>query len=86
MIEVQAKWVASVLSGKVILPPKEEMLHDVEQHYRLMEENRIPKHHTHRLPLDPVIKVPDHSWVFVSSARFTTLQVFDYLMIVSIWQ
>ena len=59
MIEVQAKWVASVLSGKVILPPKEEMLHDVEQHYRLMEENRIPKHHTHRLPLDPVIKVPE---------------------------
>ncbi|XP_027106488.1 flavin-containing monooxygenase FMO GS-OX5-like [Coffea arabica] len=53
MIEVQAKWVASVLSGKVVLPPKEEMLHDVEQHYRLLEENRIPKHHTHRLPLDP---------------------------------
>ncbi|KAL3516966.1 hypothetical protein ACH5RR_023868 [Cinchona calisaya] len=53
MMELQAKWVASVLSGKVILPSKEEMLADVEQHYRLMEENGIPRHHTHRLPPNP---------------------------------
>lgn len=53
MIEVQARWVAAILSGKVILPSKEEMLADVEQHYRLMEENGVPKHHTHRLPPDP---------------------------------
>ncbi|KAL3536993.1 hypothetical protein ACH5RR_000359 [Cinchona calisaya] len=49
MIELQAKWVASVLSGKTILPSKEEMLSDVEQYYRLMEAKGVPKHHTHTL-------------------------------------
>lgn len=52
MIELQAKWIAGVLSGKVMLPSKEEMLAAVEQHYRLMEENGIPKHHTHTLPFN----------------------------------
>lgn len=54
MIDLQAKWVASVLSGNAILPSEEEMLADVEEHYRLMEENGIPKHHTHSLDLKMV--------------------------------
>ncbi|KAL3536992.1 hypothetical protein ACH5RR_000358 [Cinchona calisaya] len=51
MIDLQAKWVASALSGKVILPSEEEMLADVEQYYQFMEENGVPKHHTHTLDL-----------------------------------
>lgn len=49
MLELQAKWVAKTLSGKVSLPSKEEMMADVEEHYRHMEELGIPKHHTHSL-------------------------------------
>ncbi|KAA8519422.1 hypothetical protein F0562_013703 [Nyssa sinensis] len=49
MIELQSKWIAYVLSGKLLLPSKEEMLADVQQHYCHMEEVGIPKHHTHRL-------------------------------------
>ncbi|XP_059651575.1 flavin-containing monooxygenase FMO GS-OX5-like [Cornus florida] len=49
MVELQSKWIAHVLSGKVSLPSKEEMLADVEQLYRHMEESRIPKHFTHQI-------------------------------------
>lgn len=49
MIYLQAKWVAHVLSGKAILASKEEMLADVRQHYHLMEQNGVPKNHTHIL-------------------------------------
>ncbi|CAI9108542.1 OLC1v1008167C2 [Oldenlandia corymbosa var. corymbosa] len=56
MIELQAKWVAQVLSGKVALPSKEEMLADVELHYLQMEKNGIPKHHTHTIALHSYYK------------------------------
>ncbi|XP_049366609.1 flavin-containing monooxygenase FMO GS-OX5-like [Solanum verrucosum] len=49
MFELQAKWIAQVLSGKVLLPTEEEMLADVEDHNRQLEEAGIPKRHTHRL-------------------------------------
>ncbi|KAK4353987.1 hypothetical protein RND71_026181 [Anisodus tanguticus] len=49
MLELQAKWIAKVLSGKVHLPSEEEMLADVEDHNRQLEEAGIPKRHTHRL-------------------------------------
>lgn len=47
--ELQAKWIAQVLSGKVLLPSEEEMLADVEDHNRQLKESGIPKRHTHRL-------------------------------------
>lgn len=50
--ELQGKWIAQAISGKVHLPPEEEMLADVQQHYRLMEQNGVPKRHTHTLPLN----------------------------------
>lgn len=53
MLELQSKWVAQVLSGKVLLPSEEEMMADVEEHYRQMKENGILKHHTHSL--DPFV-------------------------------
>lgn len=48
-MELQAKWIARVLSGKTILASKLEMLADVQQHYRHMEENGVPKHRMHAL-------------------------------------
>lgn len=56
MIDLQAKWVASVLSGKVSLPSEEDMLADLEQYYRLLEDKGIPKHHTHSLDLNMVVQ------------------------------
>ncbi|GJS44265.1 flavin monooxygenase-like, FAD/NAD(P)-binding domain protein [Tanacetum coccineum] len=47
--ELQSMWIARALSGKVSLPSEKEMLHDVEQIYRQMEEKGIPKSHTHSL-------------------------------------
>ncbi|XP_055810910.1 flavin-containing monooxygenase FMO GS-OX5-like [Solanum dulcamara] len=49
LFELQAKWIAQVLSGNVILPSEEEMLADVEDHNRHLDKAGIPKCHTHRL-------------------------------------
>ncbi|GFY92652.1 hypothetical protein Acr_08g0010480 [Actinidia rufa] len=51
-MELQSKWIAGALSGKLLLPSVEEMLAEVEAHYKQMEENGIPKYHTH--VLDPI--------------------------------
>ncbi|KAL7591358.1 hypothetical protein Lser_V15G31797 [Lactuca serriola] len=47
--ELQSKWIAQALSGKVLLPSEKEMLHDIEQVYIQMEERGIPKSYTHSL-------------------------------------
>ncbi|XP_015882028.3 flavin-containing monooxygenase FMO GS-OX5 isoform X1 [Ziziphus jujuba] len=47
--DLQSKWVARVLSGKVLLPNEEEMAASTEEHYRQMEENGVPKRFTHAL-------------------------------------
>ncbi|XP_023734510.1 flavin-containing monooxygenase FMO GS-OX5 [Lactuca sativa] len=49
MFELQSKWVALALSGKISLPSEDEMLADVHKHYREMEENGNPKRYTHSL-------------------------------------
>jgi hypothetical protein len=49
VIELQAKWVARVLSGKILLPTEEEMMESVKDIYRIMEENALPKHYTHSI-------------------------------------
>ncbi|PWA74737.1 flavin monooxygenase-like, FAD/NAD(P)-binding domain protein [Artemisia annua] len=51
LYELQSKLVSLVLSKKILLPSEDEMLADISQHYREMEENGIPKHHTHSLRL-----------------------------------
>ncbi|XP_073061225.1 flavin-containing monooxygenase FMO GS-OX5-like isoform X1 [Primulina eburnea] len=50
-IDLQAKWVSHILSGLGLLPSKEEMVAEVEEHYRQMEAKGIPQHHTHCLHL-----------------------------------
>ncbi|TVU13135.1 hypothetical protein EJB05_40667, partial [Eragrostis curvula] len=45
--EVQARWVAQVLSGRQTLPPVEEMLRSVAEYNRAREMAGVPKSHTH---------------------------------------
>ncbi|XP_030535438.1 flavin-containing monooxygenase FMO GS-OX-like 3 isoform X2 [Rhodamnia argentea] len=47
--ELQSKWVAKVLSGRLVLPSEEGMMSSVQEHYQHIEELGWPKHHTHRL-------------------------------------
>ncbi|KAI4333020.1 hypothetical protein L6164_017877 [Bauhinia variegata] len=47
--ELQTKWVARVLSGKVLLPTEKEMMAYVEEYYKQMEKSGLPKHNTHYL-------------------------------------
>ncbi|XP_052140232.1 flavin-containing monooxygenase FMO GS-OX-like 9 [Oryza glaberrima] len=50
--EVQARWVAQVLSGRRTLPSPEEMLRAVEEYNRAKEAAGLPKRQTHDLFLD----------------------------------
>ncbi|MED6109251.1 hypothetical protein PIB30_031690 [Stylosanthes scabra] len=49
MTDLQCKWVARVISGKVKLPSEKEMMASVEEYYQQMEKNGYPKHTTHHL-------------------------------------
>ena len=49
MFEVQSKWVAAVLSGRVILPSVDEMMDDLKLSYETQEALGIPKRYTHKL-------------------------------------
>ncbi|WVZ57588.1 hypothetical protein U9M48_007954 [Paspalum notatum var. saurae] len=46
-LELESKWVAAVLSGRVTLPSEEDMMTTVREHYQQMEEEGRPKRHTH---------------------------------------
>ncbi|KAF8732944.1 hypothetical protein HU200_015295 [Digitaria exilis] len=46
-LEVQARWIALVLSGREALPPEEEMLRAVQEDYRAREAAGVPVRHTH---------------------------------------
>ncbi|TVU48867.1 hypothetical protein EJB05_00148, partial [Eragrostis curvula] len=49
LFELESKWVAAVLSGRVALPSGEDMLAAVLQDYRRMEEAGRPKRFAHTL-------------------------------------
>lgn len=49
MFEIQSKWVAAVLSGRVTLPSPEMMMEDVIASSAMLEALGIPKRHTHKL-------------------------------------
>ncbi|KAK9148094.1 hypothetical protein Scep_006851 [Stephania cephalantha] len=49
MLELQAKWVAQVLSGKLNLPSEKDMLMSVEELYKQIEEMGLPRHYTHNI-------------------------------------
>ncbi|MED6146480.1 hypothetical protein PIB30_034802 [Stylosanthes scabra] len=43
IVELQAKWVARVLSGKILLPTQDMMMKSIEDIYHEMEEKELPK-------------------------------------------
>ncbi|KAK8445484.1 hypothetical protein SEVIR_9G334600v4 [Setaria viridis] len=47
LFELQSKWVAGVLSGRIVLPSKEEMMEDVKAFYSKLEARGWPKRYTH---------------------------------------
>ncbi|XP_011650417.1 flavin-containing monooxygenase FMO GS-OX-like 3 [Cucumis sativus] len=49
IFELQSNWIAGVLSNRIALPSKEEMLADVKAFYEELEARGKPKHRTHKL-------------------------------------
>ncbi|XP_039141522.1 flavin-containing monooxygenase FMO GS-OX5-like isoform X2 [Dioscorea cayenensis subsp. rotundata] len=49
MLQLQSKWIAHVLSSKVVLPSEKTMMASVEAYYQELERVGQPKHHTHYL-------------------------------------
>ncbi|KAM7259591.1 hypothetical protein ACFE04_015332 [Oxalis oulophora] len=49
MFELQSKWIAGVLSGRIVLPSEEEMMTDIEEFYLSLEASGIPKRYTHNI-------------------------------------
>ncbi|KAA8521873.1 hypothetical protein F0562_012813 [Nyssa sinensis] len=49
LFEFQSKWIAGVLSGRLVLPSPEEMLADVEAFYLILEASGVPKRYTHNI-------------------------------------
>ncbi|GLT34086.1 hypothetical protein SLA2020_086290 [Shorea laevis] len=47
VFELQSKWVAGVLSGRIMLPSQEEMMEDVKTLYLTIGASGIPKRYTH---------------------------------------
>ncbi|KAM0907273.1 hypothetical protein ACQ4PT_016235 [Festuca glaucescens] len=55
--ETQARWIAQVLSGRCALPPEEEMLRSVEEHYRAREAAGVPRKLTHNIGgVEPLVR------------------------------
>ncbi|XP_028762534.1 flavin-containing monooxygenase FMO GS-OX-like 2 [Neltuma alba] len=47
--ELQSKWIAGILSNRIALPSKEEMMEDVRAFYSSMEASGTPKRYAHCL-------------------------------------
>ncbi|ONI06693.1 hypothetical protein PRUPE_5G074900 [Prunus persica] len=47
--ELQSKWIAGLLSNRIALPSKEEMMEDIKAFYSLLEASGLPKRYTHNL-------------------------------------
>ncbi|CAO2821676.1 unnamed protein product [Amaranthus hypochondriacus] len=49
LYELQSKWVAGVLSRRIILPSDEKMMIDIEAFYLDLDAKEVPKRYTHRI-------------------------------------
>ncbi|KFK40581.1 hypothetical protein AALP_AA2G014700 [Arabis alpina] len=47
MFELQSKWIAGVLSGRITLPSKEDMMVEIQTLYATLEAKGTPKRYTH---------------------------------------
>ncbi|CAI9263994.1 unnamed protein product [Lactuca saligna] len=52
-MELQSRWIAHVLSGKILLPSEDEMSSDVKHYYQEMKENGLLEYQTHSLAKKP---------------------------------
>lgn len=50
LCELQSKWIASLLSERIMLPSEEEMTEDVKMFYSTLEVAGTPKRYTHQMP------------------------------------
>ncbi|KAK9148066.1 hypothetical protein Scep_006823 [Stephania cephalantha] len=49
LLELQSKWVAGVLSGRIALPSQEDMMSSVCALYARLKDAGVPKHYTHHI-------------------------------------
>ncbi|CAI9093770.1 OLC1v1029335C1 [Oldenlandia corymbosa var. corymbosa] len=49
LFELQSKWIAGLLSGRLLLPCPKEMMAEVEDFYASLEAYGLPKRYTHNL-------------------------------------
>ncbi|CAA7022613.1 unnamed protein product [Microthlaspi erraticum] len=49
LFELQGKWIAGVLSGRIMLPSKEDMMGEIKSFYATLEAQGIPKRYTHQM-------------------------------------
>ncbi|KAI3706950.1 hypothetical protein L6452_25056 [Arctium lappa] len=47
--EIQSKWIAGILSGRISLPSPEEMTKDIEAFYSSLQKCGVPKRYTHNM-------------------------------------
>ncbi|KAG2286791.1 hypothetical protein Bca52824_046395 [Brassica carinata] len=51
LFELQSKWIAGVLSGRITLPSKKDMMGEIKIIYDTLEAQGVPKRYTHYLGL-----------------------------------
>ena len=65
LFELQSKWIAGVLSGRITLPSKKDMMGEIKIIYDTLEAQGVPKRYTHYLGLPQV----RFSVTYVSAVR-----------------
>lgn len=63
LCELQSKWVAAILSERISLPQKEEMLEEVKSYIDKLDHFGVPKRHTHNLLYQKVINQIVHKHI-----------------------
>ncbi|KAI4311658.1 hypothetical protein MLD38_036537 [Melastoma candidum] len=61
--ELQSKWIAAALSGRVTLPSREDMNTNIQVFYARLEANGVPKHHTHSMHLNSEDMFEYYDWL-----------------------
>ncbi|XP_021768429.1 flavin-containing monooxygenase FMO GS-OX-like 4 [Chenopodium quinoa] len=49
LCELQSRWIAGALSGRISLPSEEKMMEDIESYYSKLEAAGVSKHYTHNI-------------------------------------
>lgn len=65
VFQLQSKWVAGVLSGRLELPSQEAMMRDVEAFYSEMEAHGCPKRRSHDLGQGNPVRIYAYILAFI---------------------